>query len=88
MAKNGNGSIWKIVSILITLGALAVGAIYGYASLGHEVVDNCKEIKEMKPEVQKNTEHRIQDEVATEYIKEKIANIETVQRQILEEVRK
>lgn len=44
-----NSTIWKIISILVTLGVLAGGAIYGYASLNHEVEDNSEEIKEMKP---------------------------------------
>ena len=88
MPKKSNGIIWKIVGILITLGVLAVGVIYGYANLGHEVAENCKDIAVIAPEVQKNTEHRLKDEVDTRYIKEKISNIETVQRQILEEVRK
>lgn len=66
---------------LIGLLILAAGVVGSYAVLGHIVT-------KMEPEVRKNTEHRIQDEVDTKYIKEKISNIETVQRQILTEVRK
>lgn len=78
-----NGTIRRIISLGITLTIIAAGIIYGYADIGHQVGDNCDDIKEMKPDVEKNTEHRLQDEVDTRYIKEKISNIETVQRQIL-----
>lgn len=81
--SKGNGTIWKVISIGITIVIIAAGIIYGYADIGHQVGDNCEDIKEMKPDVGKNTEHRIQDEVDTRYIKEKISNIETVQQQIL-----
>ena len=72
-----NGNLKWLISLVV----LAAGIIASYAVLGHDVA-------EMKPDVKDNTEHRIQDEVDTRYIKEKISNIETVQRQILTEVRK
>ena len=50
-----NGTIWKIISILVTLSVLAGGAIYGYASLNHEVEDNSEVIAEIKPKVEINT---------------------------------
>ena len=83
-----NGNLWKIISVVTTLVVLVVGAIFGYANLGSAVGVNSTEIAEIKPDVKRNSEYRIQDKIATEYIKEKISNIETVQRQILEEVRK
>jgi hypothetical protein len=88
VVKRLNGSLWKIISVVITLAVVGGSIIFGYATLGHNVGDNCDDIAEMKPIVQLNSEHRIQDEVDTRYIKEKISNIETVQRQILDEVRK
>jgi hypothetical protein len=86
--KNSNGTIWKIAGLLTTVLVLVVSIAIAYGTLDHEVDDNCKSIAEMKPDVQKNNEHRIKDEVDTIYIKEKITNIEIVQKQILEEVRK
>lgn len=88
MTKKRNGTIWRIISIGMTVVIIAVGIIYGYADIGHQVDTNCDDIKEMKPDVGKNTEHRLQDEVDTRYIKEKISNIETVQQQILTAVQK
>lgn len=79
MAKNN--VLWKIISILVTLGILAGGAIYGYASLSHEVVDNGEDIAAMEPDVQKNNEHRIKFE-------EKITNMESDIKEILVEVKK
>ncbi len=52
MAKNGNATLWKIISILVTIGILAGGAIYGYASLNHEVADNTEDIGKMDPKVE------------------------------------
>lgn len=78
-----NGTIWRIISIGITVGIVAAGIIYGYADVDHQVDDNCDDIKEMKPNVEENTKHRLQDEVDTRYIKEKISNIEKVQQEIL-----
>lgn len=85
---NKNGMIWKIVGTIITLTVIAAGVVAGYTTLGHQVDDNADDIETMEPEVQKNSEYRIQNEVDLKYIKEKISNIETVQQQILEEVQK
>jgi len=82
MAKNN--TLWKAVAMIITLSTLAGGIIYGYAILSSEVAGNTK----LHPRVEKNTEFRLQSEIDTKYLKEKISNIEIVQRQILEEVRK
>ncbi len=86
-----NGTIWKIVSIVITIIIVAGGIIYGYASLEHQVADNAK----MQPKVDTHETYIDGDKVDTKYIKRdisdirtKIENIETVQRQILVEVRK
>jgi len=78
-----NGTIWRIISLVVTVVIIAVGVIYGYADIGNQVGHNCEDIMEMKPNVKKNTEYRLQDEVDQRYIREKISNIETVQRQIL-----
>lgn len=91
MAKNGNGTLRAIlivIGILVTLALAGTSALMKYGNQGHQVEDNSKDIKEMKPVLQKNSEHRLQDEVDTKYIKEKITNIERVQQVILDEVRK
>lgn len=73
MAKAVNGTLRLILTILGILSALA--AVAGsYAVLGNDV-------KEMKPKVQKNTEHRIQFE-------EKVSHIEETVNKIYDEVRK
>jgi hypothetical protein len=77
MAKSLNGNTKWLIGLLI----LAAGVVGSYAVLGHIV-------SQMEPDVRKNTEHRIQDEVDTKYIKEKISDIERVQQEILAEVRK
>jgi hypothetical protein len=84
MAKNSNGILWKVIAMVITLTSIVGGIIYGYASLNGMVAYNL----ELHPKVQLNTEYRLRSEVDTKYIKEKIENIELMQRQILEEVRK
>lgn len=81
MAKNGNGTWWKI--LMWAAGGLVAAGI-ALASIG----TNTQRINRMEPEVQKNSEHRLQDEVDTRYVKEKIASIEAMQKQILQEVKK
>lgn len=80
MAKKLNGKMKTIIAIVslsvIILGVVG-GAIYGYATLEHQVDDNT----EMQPKVEQNTEHRIKFE-------EKVSNIERDVGLILEEVRK
>jgi len=91
MAKNGNGTlriILIVIGILVTLALAGTSAVLKYGNQAHQVEDNCKTIGEMEPEIKKNSEHRIQDKVDTKYFKEKIENIEVVQKQILDEVRK
>ena len=74
MAKNGS---IKYIGVALTLLALVGSAIYGYATLGHQVEDNTK----MQPDVKQNTEHRIKFE-------EKVSNIEKNVGLILDEVKK
>lgn len=83
-----NGTIWKVIGTVITLALIAAGIVAAYTEMGHQVKDNCEDIEAMQPEVQKNSEHRITDEVDTKYIKEKIEDIQATQEKILEEVRK
>ena len=70
-------TIIAIVSLSVIILGIAGGAIYGYATLEHQVDDNT----EMQPKVEQNTEHRIKFE-------EKVSNIERDVGLILEEVRK
>lgn len=60
MAKrNGRTkTIIAIVSLSVIILGIAGGAIYGYATLEHDVADNTK----MQPKVELNTEHRIKFE--------------------------
>ena len=79
MAKKNGGTktIIAIVSLSVIILGIAGGAIYGYATLEHQVADNT----EMQPKVELNSEHRIKFE-------EKVSNIERDVGLILEEVRK
>ena len=76
--KNGRTkTMITIVSLAVVILGIAGGAIYGYATLEHQVADNAK----MQPDVKQNTEHRIKFE-------EKVSNIERDVGLILTEVRK
>ncbi len=72
-----NNTLWKLVSIAITLIIVIGSIIYGYATLESQVAGNTQ----MQPEVKLNTEHRHRFE-------EKVNNIERDVTLILEEVRK
>ncbi len=77
MAKRLNGNLgWVIALVVMGAGVVASFAVWG------------RDVGEMRPEVHLNTEHRLTDNVDTVYIKAKIENIEKVQTQILNEVRK
>ena len=78
MRKDSNGSIWKIISILVTLSVLAGGAIYGYASLNHDVADNCEDLADMKPDFKKNNEHRIKFEEKVTTMEKNVGKILTI----------
>ncbi len=93
--KNGNAILWKIISILVTLAILAGGAIYGYASLNHEVVDNSEDIDAMEPVVDSNKTKIIGIEKDISFMSQQIAEQAVMQKQmlilqqdILDEVRK
>ncbi len=84
MAKKNGTWKWVIGTVIAVLtAALTVigGFIYNYG--GHDVkVDVViKEVAEMKPEVQKNSEHRIKFE-------EKVTNMDKKIDEILVEVKK
>lgn len=90
-----NGNIWKIVGILIGVGLAVAGWVWNAAVLSSDVKVNCRDIATMSPEVQKNSEHRIEDEIDTPWIKKdiqeinlRISRMEVMQERILEEVRK
>ncbi len=76
--KNGRTkTLIAIVSLTVVIISIVGGAIYGYATLEHQVADNT----EMQPKVEQNTEHRIKFE-------EKVSNIERDVSLILVEVQK
>ena len=87
MAKTNNG-YWKIIITVVGLAGTLISIGIIYATLSGGVDWNSREITAIKPQVQLNTEYRLTAEVDTRYIKEKISNIEIMQKQILEEVRK
>ena len=62
--KNGKWIISFVGLAIVILGVVG-GAIYGYATLEHQVTDNT----EMQPKVELNSEHRIRFE-------EKVDNME------------
>lgn len=74
-----NGNLWKIVSIVITLLIVATGVIMGYTNIGHQVGDNSEDIESMKPEVEKNKEHRIKFE---EKVNTMAISIEAIRRAV------
>jgi hypothetical protein len=82
MAK-GNGSVGWIRLILYAAGLVAALAV-AWGSLGHSVRDNTGF---RLGDGAKNTQHRIEDEVDTQYIKRDISEIKATQHVILEEVR-
>jgi len=88
MAKEANATIIKLLGVIATISIVLGSFVYGYAILNGYVAVNCKDIAIMKPEIKQNTEHRLQDEVDTQYIKQEISEIKIIQKQILEEVRK
>ncbi len=67
----------KYIGVALTTLTLLSAAIYGYATLGHQVEDNTK----MQPKVELNTKHRIKFE-------EKVVNMEKNIGLILDEVKK
>ena len=68
--KNNN-TLWKLVTIAITLIVVIGGIIYGYATLESQVAGNTQ----MKPEIELNTEHRHRFEEKVENIERDIALI-------------
>lgn len=65
MAKKNGKWIISLVGLAIVISGVVGGAIYGYATLEHQVADNT----EMQPKVELNSEHRIRFE-------EKVDNME------------
>jgi hypothetical protein len=81
MIKTNLNGWLKLVLILSGLAGTLISVGIIYASLNNGVNANCKEITILKPEVGKNTEHRLKDEVDTTYIKQSIQNIEQTQQE-------
>lgn len=103
MAQQKNGTLWRVLGIIVSLVVIGAAIVTSYASLGKDVESNAKEITGVKdglkdylwPEVKLNTNHRMRDDVDTPYIKQDVAEIktrikamETVQQEILREVQK
>ena len=77
MAKQ-NGTIWKIVGILITVLIVAGGAVFGYGILSGQVRHNTETVKQVCARVDANTTagHQRDMEIVglkrdLEYLKEK-----------------
>lgn len=95
-SKESNGNKLKTVLLpILTVATIFATIVAGYTTLGHQTTDNKEDISALTPEVHLNSEHRIEDEIDTPWLKRDVAEIklrisrmETVQEQILEEVRR
>jgi len=87
MAKGDSGGIWKIAATVLIVISMAASIIIAFTNVDNRTTQNEKEIEILVPQVNKNTEHRLQDDVDTRYVKEKLAAIDTKMTQILEEIR-
>jgi len=67
---------------------LGVAIVIAFKNVDYQARQNTKDIAVIVPQVNQNTEHRIINQVDTQYIKQKLNEIETTQRKILEEIRK
>lgn len=81
MAKgNSNGTlriILIVIAILVTLALAGTSAVLNYGDQSHQTEDNSKDIEEMKPGIEKNTTHRLQDEIDTIGVKKDIKRLST-----------
>lgn len=80
MAKK-NGTIWKILGVVISVVVIAVTVVVGYTRLEEQVEDNMIDVMTNAALTDLNTEHRHRFEV-------KVDNIERDIALILKEVRK
>lgn len=85
--KQANSSILKITTLVVTLVTLGVGLVVAFTNVDNRTERNTDDIAVLIPQVNKNTEHRLQDDVDTRYVKEKLANIDLKMTEILEEIR-
>jgi len=97
MTKKTNGTLRVIVLIASILAfAVSIGALVWDASgKSKDIQHTERRVTVLEPIVELNSKHRLEDEIDTPYIKEDIAEIKkqliefnTVQQQILVEVRK
>lgn len=86
MGKNGNGTWTRwVVGILVTVLIVASTAIATFL-VGYGGIE--REVTEMKPDVQKNTEHRYRFEEKVTNIDKKVDQMDKKIDLILEEVKK
>lgn len=94
--SNSNGTlriILIVIAILVTIALAGTSAVLNYGDQSHQTADNSKDIKEMKPGIEKNTTHRLQDEIDTIGVKKdiarlsvKVGNLETAQQAGFKEI--
>lgn len=70
--KNGNGKLWKIVAIVLTVFFAVIGVVYGYGHLNHRVETVEKEVKKAED----TRERLIRVEEGVEYLKKAVDRIE------------
>ena len=96
---NGNGNTLRKVLMWAAGGLIAMGAAGATINWNRTRIEKIEpriekmeprieRIEKMEPEVRKNTEYRLKDETDTLWLKDKVQNIETMQKEILAEVRK
>jgi len=77
MTKQTNGTVWKIIGLVIAVGLTAVVWIWQASSIASSVGVNSGEIQILKPVVRQN-------ELSIETLKLSVGHNEEVQKQMLE----
>jgi len=77
MTKQTNGTVWKIIGLVIAVGLTAVVWIWQASSIASSVGVNSGEIQLLKPVVRQN-------ELSIETLKLSVGHNEEVQKQMLE----
>lgn len=96
---NGNGNLWKILSLLVTLVVISVAAAVGYGKFyegsSKDIEHLHEKMKLIEPDVKDNTKFRLTATETLKHLDEKVANNTDavkentkVQHQILIEMRK
>ena len=83
MDKATNGTVLRVSSTVITIVVIAVGVIYGYATLNRDVEGNCKDIAVMQPIVDSNHDSIIEITTDLGHLSRKVDENSATQKQIL-----